>query len=168
MPAWESLGCAAWGEDNFGAGLAESGKLTFSWDDPAGTGLEAADGGPIFTVFFDVIGARGSVSPVAFEDWPTVREATVDLVPRALASWDGQVMVAEKRPGLPYGGEAVQGAFRISVPSVTGRQYILEVNDSLSGGNWQGLDAVVGDGSVKTLADPTVTTQPRFYRLRVE
>jgi hypothetical protein len=115
------FGVRGLGEDNFGAGLAASGKLTFSWDDPAGTGLETAGGGPIFTVFFDVVGAPGSLSPVAFEDWPTAREATVDLVPRALASWDGRVIVVGKGPLLPLGGEAVRGAFRISVPSVTGR-----------------------------------------------
>jgi len=115
------FGVRGLGEDNFGAGLAESGRLTFSWDDPAGTGLEVADGGPVFTVYFDVIGPSGSVSAVAFGDSPTVREVTVDLVPRAFASWDGQVMVAGKRPAPSQGGHAVKGPFRISVPSVTGR-----------------------------------------------
>jgi hypothetical protein len=148
--------------------LADSGKLAFSWDDPQGTGLEVADGAALFTVYFEVIGAAGSVSPVAFGDSPTVREATVDLVPRAFGSADGQVMVVGERPVISCGGDAAKGAFRISVPSVSGRHYILESSDSLSGADWQAVGAVAGDGSVKTLGDPTPTTQQRFYRVRVE
>jgi hypothetical protein len=155
-------------EDNFGTVFAESGKLTFSWDDPAGTGVEVADGNPVFTVYFEVLGAPGSVSPVAFGDSPTVREASVGLVPRPFASGDGQVMVVGDRPMISCGGDAAKGTFRISVPSVTGRRYILEFSDSLAGANWRAVGAVAGDGSVKILRDPTATLQPRFYRVRVE
>jgi hypothetical protein len=162
------FGVRGLGTDNFGTALADSGKLAFSWDDPQGTGLEVADGAALFTVYFEVIGAAGSVSPVAFGDSPTVREATVDLVPRAFGSADGQVMVVGERPVISCGGDAAKGAFRISVPSVSGRHYILESADSLSGANWRALGEVEGDGSVKSLADPAATTQQRFYRVRVE
>jgi len=163
-----AFGVRGLGEDNFGTAFADSGKLTFSWDDPAGTGLEVADGTALFTVYFDAIGAAGSVSPVAFGDSPTVREATVDLAPRAFASGDGQVIVAGERPVISCAWDAAKGTFRISLPSVTGRHYILESADSLSGADWRAVGAVDGDGSVKALRDPNATTQQRFYRVRVE
>ena len=162
------FGVRGLGEENFGTGLADRGKLAFSWDDPAGTGLEVAEGTALFTVYFDVIGAPGSVSPVTFSDSPTVREATADLVPRAFASGDGRVMVVGERPVISCGGDASRGTFRISVPSVRGRRYLLESADSLSGANWRAVEAVVGDGSVRILRDSAATTQQRFYRVRVE
>ena len=81
---------------------------------------------------------------------------------------DGQVIVAGERPVISCGGDAAKGTFRISVPSVKGQRYILESSDTLSGADWQAVGAVAGDGSVKTLGDPTPTTQQRFYRVRVE
>jgi len=155
-------------EESFGTVLAGSGKLAFSWDDAAGTGLEVADGSQVFTVYFDVIGAAGSVSPVSFADSPTVGEATVNFGVRPFAGGDGRVMVAGERPVISWGGGPGKGKFRLSVPSVKDRRYILEYSDSLSGANWQVLGAMVGDGSVKILSDPTATPQPRFYRVRVE
>jgi hypothetical protein len=156
------------GEDNFGTAFAESGKLAVSWDDPAGTGLNVADSAALFTVYFDAIGAAGSVSPVAFGDSPTAREASVGLVPRAFASGDGQVIVMGERLVISCGGDAAKGTFCISVPSLRDRRYILEAADSLSGANWRAVGAVDGDGSVKALRDPNATTQQRFYRVRVE
>ena len=163
-----AFGVRGLGEENFGIVLAEGGKLAFSWDDPAGTGLEVAGGTPLFTVYFDAIGAAGSMSPVAFGDSPTVREASVNFALCPFAGGDGRVMVAGERPVISWSGDAAKGMFRLSVPSVKEKRYILEYRDSLSGGNWRAVGAVVGDGSVKILRDPTATTQPRFYRVRVE
>jgi hypothetical protein len=156
------------GEGNFGTMLAPSGKLTFSWDDPEGKGLEAAEGAPVFTVDFEVIGAAGKVSAVAFGDSPTPREASVGFARRALAGEDGQVAVAGARPVVWWSGDPSQGTFRICVPSASGRRYVLEFTDSFSGVNWRALEAVEGDGSIKSLADPTGTARQRFYRVRVE
>jgi hypothetical protein len=69
---------------------------------------------------------------------------------------------------LSCGGDAAKGTFRISVPSVRGRRYTLDSADSLSAADWRAVGAVVGDGSVKILRDPTATPQQRFYRVRVE
>jgi hypothetical protein len=127
-----------------------------------------ADGTPVFTVYFDVLGAAGSVSPLTFGDSPTVREASVGLVPRAFASGDGQVMVVGERPVIWSSGDRSQGTFRISVTTVSGWSYILESADSLSGTDWLALGAVDGDGSVKVLTDPAAMSQQRFYRVRVQ
>ena len=163
-----AFGVPGLGAENFGTVFAEGGKLAFSWDDPAGTGLEVANGTALFTVYFDVIGSAGSVSPVTFGDAPTVREASVDLAPGAFAGGDGQVMVVGDRPVISCGGEAAKGTFRISVPSIRGRHYLLESADSLSGANWRAVGTIIGDGTVKVLPDPTATNHQRFYRVRVE
>lgn len=93
-------------ESHFGAGHAEAGTLTFSWDDPAATGVSVADGTTLFRLFFAAAGEAGTRTSVAFADSPTVREVTVNFEPVAFDGVDGSVDVT----GTP--------AFRISLPEL--------------------------------------------------
>ena len=61
------------------------------------------------------------------------------------------------------------GAFQISVSTLTGRLYILQYLDDLSQTNWTNLQSVNGDGNLHAFIDPSATTNnQRFYRVRVE
>jgi hypothetical protein len=58
----------------------------------------------------------------------------------------------------------IGNTFSVSFASVTGVNYKLQYNDTLSEGTWNDGASIVGDGSVKTLSD--VSTRPvRFYRV---
>jgi hypothetical protein len=58
--------------------------------------------------------------------------------------------------------------FQLSVPTESGRRYILEFTDRLPALNWTALPAVEGDGKELMLADPSATNHQRFYRVRIE
>jgi uncharacterized protein (TIGR03790 family) len=58
------------------------------------------------------------------------------------------------------------GVFRLSVLTEPGWGYFLEYSDTIPATNWISLSAVAGDGSIKTLSDPTATNHSRYYRVR--
>ena len=58
------------------------------------------------------------------------------------------------------------GGFRVSVPTLSGKVYLLEYKNSLADSNWTGLPLVAGNGGTITLTDPTANASQRFYRLR--
>jgi len=52
----------------------------------------------------------------------------------------------------------------IPIPMV---DYVVEYTDRLPSTNWATLSTIPGDGTVKTLSDPSITNHQRFYRARV-
>jgi alpha-tubulin suppressor-like RCC1 family protein/uncharacterized protein YjbI with pentapeptide repeats len=58
------------------------------------------------------------------------------------------------------------GGFSVSVPSRSGKVYLLEYKNSLAESNWTGLPLVAGTGQMLRLADPTANGSRRFYRVR--
>lgn len=58
--------------------------------------------------------------------------------------------------------------FRVSVATISGRNYILQFKRLLTGTNWTSLPAVAGDGTVKALTDASATNSTRFYRVEVQ
>lgn len=56
--------------------------------------------------------------------------------------------------------------FSVSVPTRSGRVYALEYKTSLGEPEWTPLPLQPGDGSTKTLTDPTAGASQRFYRVR--
>jgi hypothetical protein len=150
---------------NFGTNLIESGKLTFSWDNPSAAGVTVADGTVIFSLQFVVSGLAGAVSPLALVDSASQREVGVNFAPAAFHTKDGQVMVGGARLA-----QAVyhQGVFSVSVPTVLDQPYVLEFTAVLPATNWVALPAVIGNGQVMVLTDPAAATNgSRFYRARV-
>jgi hypothetical protein len=65
---------------------------------------------------------------------------------------------------LTYSG----GQFGLSFLSQQGATYQVEYSDSLSPANWQPLETVIGDGTVKNIADRNATVPNRFYRIRAQ
>ena len=168
----EQYGLDGLAAGNFGKALTSEGKLSFSWDDPNVRGVTIADGSVMFAVRFDVIGASGSISPLAFVDSIAVCEASVDFIPCTFLRMNGQVSVADSTAGsnnLRLGPAATKStAFSVVVPTVSGKTYILEYTESLSEEQWIPLAPVSGDGTLKTLSDPSPQSPQRFYRLKVE
>jgi hypothetical protein len=55
----------------------------------------------------------------------------------------------------------------IQFPTQSGFSYTVLYNSSLTGGSWQTLTTISGDGTVKTATD-TMGSSPRFYRVSVQ
>lgn len=60
------------------------------------------------------------------------------------------------------------GEFRLSLPTWRGKSFRLEYKDSLSDPSWRLLSPAPGDGTRKTLCDPSANGAFRFYRVRVQ
>jgi hypothetical protein len=155
---------------NFGTNLVGSGTLTFSWDDPsAAQGITLADDTAIFTVGFDTVGQPATRSHLLLSDSATPREVAIGFTPAVFDSESGQVLLAGQAPAPQIAGAVfADGEFSLSFGTVRGKNYILEYTDSLSDSEWHALPAVMGDGTVKTLSDPSPDSQQRFYRIRIE
>ena len=78
-------------EGSFGALLAQSGKLAFSWDD--GLGVTLAEHSRLFTVTFKTIGPGGSASALALVDFVTPCEVGINFAPAPFRVQNGRVTV---------------------------------------------------------------------------
>lgn len=76
-------------------------RLTFSWDDPDGTGKTASSGTTIFSVNF--IGVAEGSSLVSFTDAPTAREVNVLWNPVTFDGGAGTVEVVPEPVNLALG-----------------------------------------------------------------
>jgi hypothetical protein len=159
---------------NFGASLAESGRLTFSWDDPDALGVTIADGSTVFAASFEVIGAGGSVSPLVLSGSATETEVGVNFSEANLRAISGSVAVLGPTGELPTQPQLASvvytnGIFGVPQQTVPGRRYTLEYTDSLPTTNWTPLPPIIGDGAMHILSDPgAAAARQRFYRLRIE
>ncbi|WP_160164593.1 hypothetical protein [Pedosphaera parvula] len=61
---------------------------------------------------------------------------------------------------------ASSNTFKLSLPTQSGKVYVLEYKASLSDTNWTSLPLVPGNGSTLFLTDPTATNAQQFYRVR--
>ena len=52
----------------------------------------------------------------------------------------------------------------ISLLTASAQQYAIEYRTNLVAGDWQPLQTIVGDGSVKTITDSVTNDNSRFYR----
>jgi hypothetical protein len=100
---------------------------------------------------------------------------------RALIGGSFTRFAGTPRPGIArLNGDAVpttprlantvhsNGALSVSLPTVNGENYFVEFKNSLAADTRTALPAVAGDGTVKTLVDPSATGSPGIYRVRVE
>jgi len=56
--------------------------------------------------------------------------------------------------------------FSLSLPTQSGRVYVLQYQASLSSPNWLSLPLVPGNGGTVTLTDSSATNSQRFYRVQ--
>ena len=97
---------------------------------------------------------------------------------------DGKVLIGgsfTEFNGTPRGGIArlqnppqlvnplfSNNVFNVSILTLKGQSYILQFKNSFIDNIWTALPAVTGDGTLKTLTDPSATGGRRFYRVQVE
>jgi hypothetical protein len=164
----EDFGLPGLGLGSFGSNAADAGKLTFSWDDPAGPGARLDDGSRLFQVRFVLLGTAGTSAALGFDDHPTLKEVSVDSKVVPLTCIAGEVVVGVAlAPTMTLGVDKTL-QFSVAVPTVNGRTYVLQASCSLSAPNWQSVMQLEGDGTVATLIDHPVPAAPqRFYRVRI-
>lgn len=69
-------------------------------------------------------------------------------------------------PGVPIASRGMEpGGFTVSLPTQAGRVYRLEYSDTLNTESWSALPLVSGNGSTRTLLDPSPAGEARFYRV---
>ncbi len=56
----------------------------------------------------------------------------------------------------------------ISIPTQAGASYTIQYRDSLTSGTWTYLTMVLGDGTTKTVTDPTAGQSQRYYRAIIQ
>ena len=92
----------------------------------------------------------------------------MNFSPATFRAIDGQASLASPS-GLVLSSSAFGGGtFGVTIPTVSGKTYILEYTDVLPGTNWTALPPVSGDGAAHLLADPAPASRQRFYRVRIE
>jgi hypothetical protein len=60
------------------------------------------------------------------------------------------------------------GVFQLSVPTLSGKLYILQFTDKLPTTNWTDIQSTNGDGTVHVLTDSSATNRQRYYRVRMQ
>jgi hypothetical protein len=80
---------------NFGVTQTSSGRLTFSWNDPAGKGVSLSDSTALFILRFSALGTNARSVPVAFTGNPTPLEFyDAGLVKKSFVLTQGSVNIA--------------------------------------------------------------------------
>lgn len=70
--SFDSFGIRDLSAANFNTGTP--GQITFVWNDPLLTGVTTADNDPLFCMVFEVVGAVGTFTSIAWSDLPTTLE----------------------------------------------------------------------------------------------
>jgi hypothetical protein len=82
--------------------------------------------------------------------------ANLALISTNRAAWSPRLLVPSLNNGL----------FTLSVPTRSGKVYLLEYADSLGAANWTSLPLVAGNGRLRSLIAPAASGTQRFYRVR--
>ncbi len=152
---------------NFGTRYVGDGKLTFSWDDPEGTGLSLESSTALFSVAMNVKSARESGLQLRFADQPTLREVTVRGELGNILTSDGS-LVGPAQAGTGFTEVSLgNGVFQFTLPTEVGLKYTVERSESVTGSEWQELIEMMGDGLDHRIVDSDAGGDVRFYRIRV-
>lgn len=151
---------------NFGTRYVGDGKLTFSWDDPEGSGLSLEDATALFVVTMNVKGA--GESGLRFADQPTLREVSVGGRLAGMTTVDG------RSGGIPDSGTGVLGAgfvegrLLLRLRTESGVSYTIEWSEAIAGSDWNIMREMDGDGEEQIVEAPVSNGSTRFYRVREE
>jgi len=127
-------------------------------------------GGSLDTGFDPGLGASDAVYVTALQADGNV------LIGGAFTSFDGTTRHGIARlegdavfQAPPLRNPRLQGSvFSVTVATLAGKSYTLEFKDTLDESTWTALPQVTGDGTDKTLTDPSAVGPHRFYRVRVD
>ncbi len=92
-----NIGLNARVQDNFGQNKVADGELTFFWYDPTLAGVTVSDDQPLFDLSFNVLGAQGTCTTLAFTDSPTIREVVDTTAKKVEAVFtNGEIVVGQQ------------------------------------------------------------------------
>ncbi len=99
---------------------------------------------------------------------PTTNSTGIVVVKRVSGSGEFTFLADVAAPPL-LASPTVNGSnLTLSFDTLAARTYSIESKNSLSDPAWQQLGSVLGDGTLKTMADSISTAGWRFYRLKVQ
>lgn len=97
----------------------------------------------------------------------TVATNLANVTAIAAGAYHSLALLGQSVPGARLMNPVLSGnAFTISVPTVRGKFYTLQYQTSLADTEWFSVAVAPGDGTVRTLTDPTASAGQRFYRVR--
>lgn len=157
-------------EEHFGYDFVLDGRMTFSWDDPAGTGVTLSESSEILELEMLAKGSEPMNAVVRFTDEPTPRELVVDglMTNGTTMDTDGRIRsIMPVAPLVQVNIQLASGFVTLTVPTDLGQGYAIEFTDSLNGGIWRVLEEFTGDGETKAVRETGVLDSSRFYRVRL-
>jgi hypothetical protein len=150
---------ASWGTNQTALAMPQWLRLVRSAD--TFTGYRSTNGAD-WIVFANTTQTLPSVLQVGLA--VTAHTNSTTLVATGLFS---NFTISGSRPTITDPGFA-GNQFGVSFATDPGVTYRVEYSESLTAPNWNQLDTVVGDGTVKTVFDPNPGPPSRFYRIRIE
>ena len=90
----------------------------------------------------------------------------VNRLPRKFLA---RIFLSEQTPEpLLLGPYFSDGKFDLYLPTIRGRNYILESSSDLGSSDWAVVGQLPGNGNWNSIGDPVTAEGRRFYRVRVE
>ena len=156
-------------ESSFGTRYVGDGKLTFSWDDSEGTGMNIKDRTVLFTIAMNEIMGNQSGLQLWFADQPTLREVSVDGKLANMVTLDGVAMppsATRDSSDTLIRATVVDGILRLVVATDLERNYRVEWSEAVAGMKWNPLIEFEGNGTDQIIEKSIPSIGSRFYRVR--
>ncbi len=98
-----------------------------------------------------------------------VPSGLTNVITIAAGAYHSMALIGNGPPvssALLAGPNVGTNGFSLSLPSQSGRVYVLQYENSLSDTSWNSLPPVPGNGGTLLLTDPSPANQQRFYRVQ--
>ena len=161
---------SGFGENNWAVTAGNTGRLSVSWEDPAGAGLALRDGASLLRLRFRPKSSQASASMLDFAASPTPLEVTTRALVARVQTFGAMVPTgADTVARVRLSAERRGSLLRLTSPSWPGARALLEAAETLGqGAAWVVLDVRDGTGVPIEWSVPAPIQSQRYYRVRLE
>ena len=149
----------AWGQNTFGQTNVPSGL----------SNVVAIAAGQVHSLALRANGTVNAAGARTHGGQINVPPGLTNVIAIAAGQFTGMALIGNGPPvtSMPMSNPVIgTNGFSFSIPSASGRVYVLEYTTSLFGPNWISLPLVPGNGGILFLTDPSPTDAQRFYRVQ--
>ncbi len=174
----EQFGLSGMDASNFGTSQVNSGKLMFSWTDPALSGQNLADSSVVFAIRYNIVGFPGNFTPLDFINTPTPVEfidTTFNAINSILESGkirvSGVMTITTNNPSTFTfcTGDSVSISYVAFGGFNSGNDFILQLSDAAGSFTSPAIVSTLSSTSSGTFNTtiPLSITNGNAYRFRV-